>query len=255
MHQLFDMSGRVAVVTGSTKGMGLAIARAIGTAGAKVVLSGRNAEAARAAAEELGRTDGITARGLRCDIGDAESVRRFAQEAHEAFGRVDALVLNAAPEAPFGSLLKQTPADVDGVMSGYLNGNLLLIQAALPEMIARKDGSIVLISSAISTRGSKVLGLYGMAKAASDEFVRNLVAEVGPANVNVNSINPSTVRTEFSRVLWETPEAEQRAVAAIPLGRLAEPDEVAGLALLLVSPAGRYINGQSIFVDGGRSAV
>jgi NAD(P)-dependent dehydrogenase (short-subunit alcohol dehydrogenase family) len=255
MHELFDLSGRVAIVTGATKGMGLAIARALGAAGAKGVLSSRNAESAEFAAEGLGRTSGITAAGFACDIADSESVRQFAELAQAAFGCVDSLALNAAAPASTGSLLSQPPHALAAAMEGSLIGNLLLVNTFLPAMIERKNGSVIVMSSFTSRRGTKLLGLYAIVKAATDQFVRNLVAEIGASNVNVNSINPGAVRTDFSRILWEDPTAERRAAAAIPLGRIAEPNDVAGLALLLAADAGRYITGQSIFVDGGRSVA
>jgi NAD(P)-dependent dehydrogenase (short-subunit alcohol dehydrogenase family) len=255
MNQLFDMSNRVAVVTGSTKGMGLAIARAIGAAGAKIVISSRSEEIAKATADQLRKVEGIYAKGIGCDITDIDSVRRFAKQTQEAFGQVDALVLNAAGVPPLGSILNQGLHELDLTVSGYLSGNLLLVNEILPQMIARKEGSILFTSSITAIRGSKLLGMYGMAKAANDQLVRNLVAEIGAANVNVNSINPGSVRTDFSRVLWENPEREKAVVSTIPLGRIGEPGDVAGLALLLVSQAGRYITGQSILVDGGRSVA
>jgi NAD(P)-dependent dehydrogenase (short-subunit alcohol dehydrogenase family) len=255
MNQLFDMSNRVAVVTGSTKGMGLAIARALGAAGAKIVISSRSEETAKATADQLHETEGITAEGIGCDITDIDSVRRFAMQTQEAFGQVDALVLNAAGVPPLGSILNQGLNELDQTVSGYLSSNLLLVNEILPQMIARKQGSILFTSSITAIRGSKLLGMYGMAKAANDQLVRNLVAEIGASNVNVNSINPGAVRTDFSRVLWEDPEREKAVASTIPLGRIGEPGDVAGLALLLVSQAGRYITGQSILVDGGRSVA
>jgi NAD(P)-dependent dehydrogenase (short-subunit alcohol dehydrogenase family) len=255
MHDLFDLSGRVAIVTGATKGMGLAIARALGTAGAKIVLSSRNAESAKLTEERPGRTNGITSAGFACDIADSQSVLQFAELAQAAFGRVDALVLSADAPAPTGSLLKQTPRALTTAMEGSLVGNLLLVNTFLPAMIERKNGSVIVMSSYASRRGTKLLGLYAMVQAATDQFVRNLVVEIGASNVNVNSINPGAVRTDFSRILWEDPATEVRAAAAIPLGRIAEPNDVAGLALLLAADAGRYITGQSILVDGGRSVA
>lgn len=255
LDQLFDMSDRVAVVTGSTKGMGLAIARALGAAGAKLIISSRSEETAKATADRLTREEKITARGIGCDIANMESVSRFAKQAQEAFGRVDALVLNAAGSPPVGSILAHGVKELDQSISGLLGGNLFLIKELLPQMLARKDGSIVLLSSILAQRGSNVLGLYGMAKAATDQLVRNLVAEIGASNVNANSINPTVVRTDFSRGLWENPDVEKQWTSRIPLGRIAEAQDVAGLALLLASKAGRYITGQSILVDGGQTAV
>jgi NAD(P)-dependent dehydrogenase (short-subunit alcohol dehydrogenase family) len=254
LNTLFDLTGKVAVVTASTKGMGLAIARALGSAGAKLVISGRSQETADAAAARLREEDGFEVAAFACDITDPGSVQRFAADALAAFGRVDALVLNAAGNPPLGSILGHTVQQFDETMAGGVRGNLALVWALAPQMIERKNGSIVFMSSRAAKRATGVLGLYAMSKAAIDQLVRNLALELGPSNINVNSINPGAVRTEFSRVLWEDPEREKLTVSTIPMGRIAEAADVAGLALLLVSAAGHYINGQNISVDGGATA-
>ncbi|NPT46505.1 glucose 1-dehydrogenase [Paraburkholderia sp. 1N] len=254
MHELFDLSGRVAVVTGATKGMGLEIARALGTAGAKVVISGRDQEVTDLIAARLHDSDGIDVKAIACDITDPASVDQFAARALRAFGRVDTLVLSAAGVSPTGSILNHTTAQLDQVMADNVRGSFALVTALAPQMIARKDGSIIFMSSRAAKRGSALLGLYAMSKAAIDQLVRNLALELGPSNINVNSINPGAVRTDFSRGLWEDPEREKKAVASIPMGRIGEPEDVAGLALLLASPAGHYIHGQNISVDGGGTA-
>ena len=254
MVNLFDLTSQVAVVTASTKGMGLAIARALGAAGAKLVISGRTQETADAAAAKLRDEDGFEVAAFACDITDPASVQRFAADALAAFGRVDALVLNAAGNPAAGPLLGQTAEEFDKTMAEGVRGSFSLVQALAPQMVERKHGSIVFMSSRAAKRGTGVLGLYGMAKASIDQLVRNLAVELGPSNINVNSINPGAVRTDFSRMLWENPEREKMTVSTIPMGRIAEPEDVAGLALLLVSGAGHYINGQSISVDGGGTA-
>ncbi|MGF6904050.1 SDR family NAD(P)-dependent oxidoreductase [Paraburkholderia sp. GAS348] len=254
VNKLFDLTGKVAVVTASTRGMGLAIARALGASGAKLVISGRSQESADAAAARLRDEGGFEVAAFACDITDPESVKRFAADALAAFGHIDALVLNAAGDPPAGSLLGQKPEQFDKTMTEGVRGSLALVLALAPQMVERKYGSIVFMSSRAAKRGTGVLGLYGMAKAAIDQLVRNLALELGPSNINVNSINPGAVRTDFSRMLWENPEREKMTVSTIPMGRIAEPEDVAGLALLLVSGAGHYINGQNISVDGGGTA-
>ncbi|WP_233889756.1 SDR family NAD(P)-dependent oxidoreductase [Paraburkholderia flagellata] len=254
MNNLFDLTGKVAVITASTKGMGFEIARALGLSGAKLVVSGRSQETADAAAVRLREECGCEVAAFACDITEPESVQRFAADAHAAFGRVDALVLNAAGNPPAGSLLGQTAQQLDKAMADGVRGSFELVVALAPQMIERKYGSIVFMSSRAAKRGTGVLGLYGMSKAAIDQLVRNLAVELGPSNINVNSINPGAVRTDFSRMLWEKPERETMTVATIPMGRIARPEDVAGLALLLVSGAGHYINGQNISVDGGATA-
>jgi NAD(P)-dependent dehydrogenase (short-subunit alcohol dehydrogenase family) len=253
MQNLFDLSGRVAAVTGSTKGMGLEMARALGHAGAAVIISGRNGEVAQTVAAQL-ESEGIRARGIACDIADLASVRAFAEQAVAAFGRVDALVLNAAADGAAGSLLSQGPEVFDAAMAGNVRGNLVLVNALAPQMVARGDGSITFMSSIAAKRGSAFLGMYSITKAAVDQAVRSLALELGASGVNVNAINPGPVRTEFSReALWGDPQREAQLAARNPMRRIGEAGDVAGLALLLASPAGRFINGQSIGVDGGLS--
>ncbi len=254
MKNIFEMKGRVAVVTGSTAGMGLAMARALGDAGAAVVVSGRDAARSSATAQVL-LAEGIEAVGIACDIVDLKSVERFAKDAQHAFGRVDALILNAAGAGLPGSLLKQTAADFEAVMHANVSGNLALIHALSPAMIERKDGAIIFMSSRTAKRGTAMLGLYGMSKAATDMLARSLAIELGAHGISVNTICPGPVRTEFSReALWGDPEREKKLAATIPMGRIGEADDVAGLALLLASRAGRFITGQNISVDGGGTA-
>ncbi|HXD05043.1 MAG TPA: SDR family oxidoreductase [Burkholderiaceae bacterium] len=253
-QSLFDMRGRVAVVTGSTKGMGLAMARALGAAGAAVVVSGRSEASSEQAAKALA-AEGIDARGIACDIGDPDSVQAFAREALQACGRVDALILNAAASGAVGSILKNTREDFDSVMTGNVLGNMLLINALAPQMIERRDGSITVMSSRAAKRATPMLGLYGMSKAAVDQMVRNLAVDLGPHGINVNTINPGAVRTDFSKdALWGDPQREAALAAQVPMRRIGEADDVAGLAVLLASSAGRFITAQSISVDGGGTA-
>ncbi|SDC91377.1 NAD(P)-dependent dehydrogenase, short-chain alcohol dehydrogenase family [Cupriavidus sp. YR651] len=254
MFKLFDLSGRVAVVTGSTKGMGLEMARALGQSGARVVISGRDGAVSEKVAADL-QKEGIDATGIACDIVSLDSVRAFADKVLAKFGRVDTLVLNAAGSAVVGSMLEQGPELFDDVMAGNVRGNLVLVNALAPQMIARRDGSIIFMSSIAARRGSARLALYSISKGATDLAMRNLAQTLGPHNINVNSINPGPVRTDFSRdALWGDPEREKALSATIPMGRIAEAVDVAGVAVLLASQAGRYISGQTIGVDGGATA-
>jgi NAD(P)-dependent dehydrogenase (short-subunit alcohol dehydrogenase family) len=254
VKNLFNLDGRVAVITGSTAGMGLAMARALAIAGASVVVSGRDAARSQEAAATL-KAEGHKAEGIPCDITDPESIAAFATDALRAFGRVDVLILNAAGAGLPGSILKQSSEDFETVMHANVSGNITLANALLPQMMERHDGSIMFMSSRTAKRGTAVLGLYGVSKAAIDMLTRSLAIELGPHGINVNSICPGPVRTEFSRAaLWGDPEREKKLVATIPMGRIGEPEDVAGLAVLLASPAGRFITGQNISVDGGGTA-
>lgn len=254
MNDIFDLKGRTAVITGSTKGMGFAMARALGIRGASVVVSGRTDESSQGAAALLA-TEGIDAAGISCDVTSAESLQRFSSLTLERFPRVDALILNAAGDTPVGSIMGQTSSQVDSAVSVNLRAALSLVNAFAPQMVGNKEGSIVFMSSRAAKRGSAFLGLYAMSKAALDQYVRNLALELGPSGINVNSINPGPVRTDFSKdALWGDPEKEAKLAATIPMRRIADASDVAGLAVLLVSPAGRYIHGQNISVDGGMTA-
>jgi NAD(P)-dependent dehydrogenase (short-subunit alcohol dehydrogenase family) len=250
--EIFDLSGCIVVVTGASKGMGFAIARTLGATGAMVIVSARTKDAANAAA--LLQTEGVEVRGLALDVTEQQSAAEFSANALAAFGRIDVLVLNAAANTPNGPLLSQHPDELGKVMRANVQANLAIVNAVAPQMVERKDGSLIFMSSRAAKQGSPTLGLYAMAKAAVDQYVRNLALELGPSNINVNSINPGPVRTDFSRILWEDPNREAGIVAATPIRRLVEPSDVAGLALLLASPAGHFIHGQNISVDGGMMA-
>lgn len=250
---MFNLSGKVALITGATKGMGLAIAEALGAAGATLVISGRSPKSAAETDAHLS-SQGFRVRALVMDLNDSESVETFARTAKDAFGRIDVLVLNAAANTPNGPMIGRTEKEFDDVMANNVKRNLTLINAFSQDMIDRRDGSIIFMSSRVAKRGTAQLGLYAVAKAALDQYVRNLAIELGPFNVNVNSICPGPVRTDFSRVLWEEPGREAQVAATTPMKRIAEPGDVAGLALLLASSAGRFIHGQNISVDGGMTA-
>jgi NAD(P)-dependent dehydrogenase (short-subunit alcohol dehydrogenase family) len=250
---MFNLFGKVALITGATKGMGLAIATALGSAGANLVISGRTEQSVGDSGSHLASL-GFRTRSLVMDVHDRDSVEAFARDAKDAFGRVDVLVLNAATNTPNGPMIERTEKEFDDVMTTNVKRHLTLINAFTPDMIERRDGSIIFMSSRVAKRGTANLGLYAISKAAIDQYVRNLAIELGPYNVNVNSICPGPVRTDFSRVLWEDPGREAQVAAATPMKRLAEPGDIAGLALLLASPAGRFIHGQNISVDGGMTA-
>ena len=252
MAELLNMSGRTVLLTGATKGMGLAMARAIGAAGGQVVLTGRTRDVVQRVATDLA-TQGISASGLELDVSSSDSVQDFIAAVSRMHSRIDGLVLNAASAAPSGQLLTQGPDIFDKAMAS-VRSDLAIVNAIAPGMRDRKDGSIVFISSRAAKRGSLGLGMYGMSKAAIDQYVRSLALELGPSNINVNSICPGLIRTDFSRGLWADPAKEAQLAASTPMRRIGEADDVVGLAVLLLSAAGRFIHGQNISVDGGMTA-
>src|SRR5215469_4582678 len=240
--RLFDLSGKVAIVTGSSRGIGRAIAEALAEAGSRVVISARNL----APCEEVAAAIAVTAR-----ISDKTQLESLVAKAREVWGRIDILVCNAAVNPHYGSLEKLTDEVFERMMVNNVLSNLWLSRMVAPEMRERREGSILYIISTAAVRATTVLGMYGVTKAADYALCRNLAAEWGPDNVRVNCIAPGLVKTEFARVLYEDPARRAAREAATPLRRLGEPEDIAGVALMLASRAGAFITGQTIIVDGG----
>jgi len=247
---MFDLHEKVAVITGSSRGIGLAIAQRMAEFGAKVVISSRKPEACESVAKSIVAAGG-TAIAQAANISDREAVRALIDRAIGEWGRVDILVCNAATNPYYGPLREIDDAAFDKIMATNVRSNLWLCNMAIPQMAERKDGAVVIISSIAGLKGNLALGAYGISKAADFQLVRNLAVEWGPSNVRVNAIAPAIVRTDFARKLWENPEIYQKAVSRYPLGRIGEPDDVAGAAIFLASRAGAFITGQVIVVDGG----
>lgn len=249
---LFDLADRVAVVTGSSRGIGRAIAERLAEQGARVVISSRSLEACQPVAEAINATHGPgRAIAVRANISSKEELTGLVQRTREAFGRIDILVCNAATNVHFGPMSGLEDAQFRKIFENNVLSSHWLIQQVAPEMIARRDGAIIIISSVAGLLGSSLIGAYGISKAADFQLARNLAAELGPHNVRVNCIAPGLVRTQFARALWDNPEIARAAQAHTPLRRLGEPDDVAGAAVFLSAPAARFITGQIIVVDGG----
>lgn len=248
---LFDLGGKVAVVTGSTRGIGRAIAVRMAEHGARVVVSSRRPEACDATAAEINEQEAGAAIAVPCNISHKEQLQALVEAAHDAFVRIDVLVCNAAVN-PYAGPMVGCPDDAfDKVMAANIRSNHWLASMVLPEMAARRDGVVIVVSSIGGLVGTDLLGAYAISKAADMQLARNIAVEYGPCNVRANSIAPGLVRTDFARRLWDDPEIYERATARAPLRRMAEPDEIAGAAVLLASPAGAFITGQTIVVDGG----
>jgi NAD(P)-dependent dehydrogenase (short-subunit alcohol dehydrogenase family) len=249
---LFDLSGKVALVTGSTKGIGKAIVERLAEHGAKVVVSSRKADACNEVAAGINQARGAeVARPIPCNINHKDQLQRLVAETRKAFGRIDVLVCNAALNPYYGSSLDIPDEAFDKVLGANIRSNHWLCQMVIPEMVERKDGSIIIVSSIAGLRGTPVLGAYGISKAADLQLARNIAVEFGPHNVRANCIAPGLVRTDFARALWENPEMYKKRTATTPLRRIGEPDEIAGAAVFLASRAGSFTTGQSIVCDGG----
>lgn len=253
--KLFDLAGRTAIVTGSSRGIGLAIAELLAEAGAKVVISSRSQKDCDAAADRI-NTQYSERRAIGCaaDLADKASLERLVEKAQAVFGPIAIFIGNAAVSPFFGPMLAISDEKFRATLEQNLLANHWLIQKIAPDMINRKDGAIVLVSSVGAYTGSVMIGAYNIAKAGIDQMVRNLALELGPYNIRVNGLAPGSVRTDFARPLWEEPEKEMKLAEATVLGRIGEPSELAGPALLLASPAGSFTTGQTLLVDGGRLA-
>lgn len=247
---MFSLAGKCALVTGATRGIGLAIARAYGQAGARVAISSENLEDCQEVAAALAR-EGIDAWPVSADLSQQADVDALAAAVIDRFGGLDALVCNAGIAPHMGPLASASAADWEATLTVNLRSAVWLTSALLPAMAARGGGSVVLMASIAGVRGNKALGLYGLSKAALAQLARNLAVEWGPANVRVNAISPGVIHTDFARPLTEMPLVMEKRLALTPLRRVGTPEEIAGLALLLAAPAGGFITGQNLIVDGG----
>ena len=249
---LFDLSGKVAVVTGSSRGIGRAIALRFAEHGADVVISSRKAEGCAAVVAEIEAKFGAgRAFAIPANISSKEALRHLAEAAIERYGAIDVLVCNAASNPYYGPLGGISDEQFRKILDNNIIGNHWLIGFVAPQMIARGAGSIVIVSSVGGLKASTTIGAYNISKAADFQLARNLAAEFGPHGVRVNCIAPGLIRTDFARALWENPDNLTDYRARTPLGRIGEPDEIAGAAVFLASPASAFVTGQAIVVDGG----
>lgn len=249
---LFDMTGQVAVITGSSRGIGKAIAEEMAALGAKVVISSRKADACDAVAAEINARQGAgTAIAVPANISSKDDLQNLVSETRKSFGKVTALICNAASNPYYGPSLDIADDQFRKILDNNILSNHWLIQMVAPEMKQRNEGSIVIISSIGGLKGSPILGAYCISKAADMQLARNYAQELGPHNIRVNCVAPGLIRTDMARALWENPETLKRSTAAACLGRIGEPHEIAGAAVFLASKAGAYTTGQTIVCDGG----
>ena len=230
MTELFSLKGKVALLTGASRGIGLSIATEMARTGARVVLS---SDMPAACAAQRGQLEALV------------------QQCLALRDRIDVLVCNAGVAPPFGPIAAASDADWDLTMTVNLRSVLWLTSLVIPAMAARRDGSVILTASLSSVRGNKSIGLYALSKAGLAQLARNLAVEWGPHNIRINCIAPGIIRTHFSKALWEDPARAATFARMNPLRRLGEPDDVAGVAVMLASRAGNFISGQTLVVDGG----
>jgi NAD(P)-dependent dehydrogenase (short-subunit alcohol dehydrogenase family) len=249
---LFDMTGKVVVITGSSRGIGKAIAEEMAVQGAKVVISSRKLDACEETAAAINAMHGAgTAIAVAANISRKEDLQNLVDESRKAFGKIDALVCNAASNPYYGPGLGISDDQFRKIMDNNILSNHWLISMVAPEMLERGEGSITIISSIGGLKGSPIIGAYCISKAADMQMARNFATEFGPKGVRVNCIAPGLVRTDMARALWENPENLKISTAAAALKRIGEPPEIAGAAVFLASRAGAFTTGQTIVCDGG----
>ena len=255
---MFDLSGKTALITGSSRGIGKAIAKQMLLHGANVVISSRKADACEMVCNELNNlTDQASPRAISipCNISKKDELEQLVTKTKEEFGKVDILVCNAAVNPHFGPMSTIPDSAFDKILSSNIKSNHWLCQMVLPGMAERNEGSIIIISSIAGLTGNPVLGTYGISKAADMALTRNLAVEYGAANIRTNTLAPGLIKTDFSQTLWANESILKQALGHTPLGRIGDPDEVAGAAVFLASDAGRYITGQTLVIDGGSTIV
>jgi NAD(P)-dependent dehydrogenase (short-subunit alcohol dehydrogenase family) len=248
--ELFSLAGKVALVTGSSRGIGRAIAELMASAGARVVISSRKPEACDRVAEGI-RAAGGEALARPCNVSRDDEVEALVAGVEAHWGRIDVLVLNAAVNPYMGPLLEIDAAAWRKTLDTNVGGVLQFCRRVVPGMARRRDGAVIIVSSIAGLKGSAALGAYAVSKAADMQLARNLAVEWGHANVRVNCIAPGLVRTDMARALWDDPERLATALRGYPIGRIGEPGDIAGAALYLASPAGAFVTGQTLVVDGG----
>ena len=251
---LFDLTGKVAVVTGGSKGIGRAICERMAEAGAKVVVSSRKLDVCEQVVEAI-RARGGEAIAVACNVTHPDQLQGLVDRSMEAFGRIDILVGNAAVNPHYGPMTTIDEGAFDKIMACNVRANLWLAKMVLPQMAERKDGVLVFLSSIAGIKGNDDIGVYGISKAADMALARNLAVRWGEHNIRVNCIAPGLIRTDFARALWEDDGRRAKVEAAYPLRRIGEPDDIAGVAVFLASQAGRYVTGQTIVVDGGATVA
>jgi NAD(P)-dependent dehydrogenase (short-subunit alcohol dehydrogenase family) len=252
MPSLFDLEGQVAVVTGSSRGIGRAIVERLAQHGARVVVSSRRQDACDAVAADIVRRHGEgRALAVAASLSSKEALQRLVDATLQAWGRIDVLICNAASNPYYGPLAGISDEQFRKILDNNVIANLWLVAMVAPGMVERRSGSIVIVSSIGGLRGSTTIGAYNVSKAAGFQLARNLAHEYGPHGVRVNCIAPGLVKTDFARALWENPETLRRATEPVPLRRIGEPDEIAGAAVFLASKASSFMTGQAIVVDGG----
>ena len=253
---LFDLTGKTAVITGSSRGIGKSIAEQMAEQGARVVISSRKPGPCQDVADALNAKHGDgTAIAIPANISSKDDLKNLTEKTRAEFGQIDILVCNAASNPYYGPLEEIDDESFEKILSNNIISNHWLIQLVAPEMKERKDGAIVIISSIGGLKGSSTIGAYNISKAADFQLARNYALELGPHNIRVNCVAPGLIKTDFARALWENPAILKSATSTTPLRRIGEPDELSGVAVFLASRAGSFATGQNFIIDGGQTIV
>ena len=252
---LFNLKNKSFLITGSSKGIGKSIAFHAADHGAQVIISSRKIDACKETANEINEHCGAeVAFPIQANIAHEAELNNLVDQTNKLLGKIDVLICNAATN-PFMGSMADIPSDAfDKVMNNNIKANHILTNLVTPQMIERKDGVIIIISSVGGTIGSNLIGTYNISKAADIQMVKNIAVEYGHHNIRANTVAPGLIRTDFARGLWENPVIHEQYTKTHPMRRIGEPDEVAGAVIMLSSDAGKYINGQTIIVDGGATA-
>ena len=247
---MFQLNGQVAIITGSSRGIGRSIAEEMAKAGARVVVSSRKAEACETVVAAI-RSAGGEAIATPCNVSDKTQLQGLVDSALKTWGRLDILVCNAAVNPYYGPMATMPEDAYDKVMNCNVKSNFLLCNMAAPHMAANRNGSIIIVSSIGGNQGSATLAAYGISKAADFALTKNLAIEWGPQGIRANCIAPGLIKTDFSRALWGNAKLLKNVEEGTPVRRIGQPEDVGGVAVFLASRAAAYITGQTLNVDGG----
>ena len=252
MSSLFNLSGKNAIITGSSRGIGKAIAFRMAEHGAKVIITSRKLNACEEVSAEINEKFGQDKSiPVACNISDKEQLKNLYAKSKEWCGHISTLVCNAAVNPYFGPSLNTPDEAFEKIMKSNVQSNFWLCNQILPEMISRKSGSIIVISSVAGLYGTPMLGAYAISKAADSQITRNISVEHGSSNIRANCISPGLIKTDFAKALWENETILKAATSHSALKRIGMPDEIAGAAVFLASDAGAFITGQNIVINGG----
>lgn len=245
-----DLSGRVALITGASRGIGLAIAQAYAQAGARVVLVSRKQKSLDKAAEAI-RKEGGSALPLAAHTGDVVAIQQVVEQVIATYGGIDILVNNAGTNPHFGPILTAEESHWEKILDVNLRGYFRLAKACVPSMRKRGGGKVINIASIAGMRPQPRMGVYCVSKAGVIMLTQVLAQELAAENIQVNAIAPGFIKTRFSRALWENPAIHEEIVRSTPQGRMAEPEEITGIALYLAAEVSSFTTGAVFVVDGG----